>query len=60
MALVFLYRINLWKKWFYVEFEPNYLWRRLPETNKHEGVLGATIRFEVLFSEDYRQVVHPD
>ena len=56
----FLYRINLWKKWFYVEFEPNYLWRRLPETNKHEGVLGATIRFEVLFSEDYRQVAYPD
>lgn len=56
----FLYRINLWKKWFYVEFEPNYLWRRLPETNKHEGVLGATLRFEVLFSEDYRQVVYPD
>jgi hypothetical protein len=43
-----------------VEFEPNYLWRRLPETNKHEGVLGATLRFEVLFSEDYRQVVYPD
>ena len=56
----FLYRINLWKKWFYVEFEPNYLWRRLPETNKHEGVLGATIRFEVLFSEDYRQAAYPN
>ncbi|MBT8148732.1 MAG: hypothetical protein KJO24_02295 [Gammaproteobacteria bacterium] len=49
----FLYRINLFKKWFFLEFEPSYLWKRLPDTNKHEGVGSLTVRFEILFSDQH-------
>ncbi len=56
----FLYRINFWKKWFFLEFEPNYLWKRLPESNKHEGIAGATFRFGVLFSEGHHERSYPE
>jgi len=55
----FLYRINLFKKWFFLEFEPNYLWKRLPDTNKHEGVGSLTVRFEILFSDQHRHAEYP-
>ncbi|MGB5324410.1 MAG: hypothetical protein WBN40_03155 [Pseudomonadales bacterium] len=50
-----LYRINIWKKWFFLEFEPTYLWTRLPESKKHEGIASATFRFEIMFSAEHRE-----
>ncbi|NNL11001.1 MAG: hypothetical protein HKO84_04505, partial [Pseudomonadales bacterium] len=49
-----LYRINIWKKWLFFEFEPTYRWTREPETFKHEGVASVFFRLEVMFSEKHR------
>lgn len=50
-----LYRINILKKWLFLEFEPTYLWVRPVRELRREGVAAVIFRLEIMFSEEHRE-----
>lgn len=52
-AIGSIYRVNIWRKWLFVELEPAYRWRRDLASDNREGAATVIARLEVVFSEDH-------
>ena len=50
-----LYRVNLFKRWFFLEFEPSYFWLRTEVSDRRKGNAAFTFRIEVVFSEKHAE-----
>ncbi len=51
----FLFRVNTWKKWFFIELGARYVWERLELEEEREGVLKVIGRLEILFDENLKE-----
>jgi hypothetical protein len=53
------YRTNIFRKYFYVELEPAYMWRKEADFDEREGVYAISVRFEVHFEKKPRKREKP-
>ena len=52
-AIGSIYRINVYRKWLFLEFEPAYRWRRDNDLASRDGAATFIARLEILFSKDH-------